>query len=306
MKRFVWVTTIVFGGGIAALMVASMILQRQAEQQPGGVHSDLRTTMRNVRHALENWQETSLGEQTSATFGLWLSLTEWDHKVPLRDPVLPPEVAYSRIFDAVEQGDVHKVRKYRSLLSALETFPSVKFPGMTPEQVDVNYEVSDGSLTGWLVSSFRAGEGGYFLKEFALETHLPAESGEGDVFHEGTFTPAFEPLIEKLLTSLVSGKPEDLREVMTFAPGTSDDEVRRRIDVLRAQISQEVERRLKKMLPVTGPLVRGTQRFAFRVRGTVPGETGDRKLQLDMSVSGKEPLRLLDFNVRLLTETAKP
>jgi len=305
MKRFVWITTIVFGGGIAALMVASMILQRQVERQPGGVPSDLRTTMRGVQHALTHWQEKELVELASedAIFYLWHALTDWRHTVPPQpDERFSGPIAYNKMFDAVGQADPHKVRKYKSLLSALETFPSITFPNMTPERIDIQYEVVDGDLHGWLAAQFTPGDSGCYLERFALETGLPGERAEGDLFSEGAGVPAFEETMERLLATLISGKTDELRSVMVFKPETSDDAVRKEIDRIRKQMPPEIERRIKKMLPVMGPLPRGTQWVAFRVAGIVPGETGDRKLALDMKVTLDVPIRIVDFQVGHLRE----
>jgi len=309
MKRFVWITIVVFGGGLAALMVASMLLQREVGRVPLGAKQDLRTVMRNVRHALEHWVPEMLAEHAVDVDGLSLSLTNWDHAHPDRQrKTLPPAEAYNRMFRTVEGGDAEAVRKYKSLLSALETFPSVTFTGMELEAASVTYEIRNDPAYVWMNAGFKPGEVGYVLDRF--ECQLDATAAGPIALTEGEGTLGLREAVDKLFDAIATMNTKAFRAVMVLDEKASDAEVLARLRGLRERVmgaggKHSVEL-ISRMVPTVASLPAGVKWVGFYVTGRVVGEFDEKRLWLRLHVTNETPVRILKFGVGGVKDPTPP
>ena len=277
MRRLMWVAIVVFGGGITALMVASLLLQRAAGTAPPG---DLKTSVTGLREALTDWDYEKVARHTG----------------DITRPV------YQQMFDDANGDDADRRSRFAGVLSSMDTFPSMRFTRMKPERVDVHYEVSDGTSTARPVTSFIPREGGYFLHaaRFPVTSTAPS-TGAPIVFHPGDNLPLSQA-VETLFDTLTSGSVDDFRTLMSLNPKLSAEDVMKRLDQVRALVMTLRDARLRKMLPEVGPLPRGTQWF----RVLVVGEVDAKRLWLELTVIPGDPVRFSSVRGGTITGAAAP
>ena len=277
MRRLVWVAIVVFGGGITALMVASLLLHRAAGTAASG---DLKTAVTGLREAL----------------------SRWDYEDVTRHTTDIPRQAYQQMFDDANGGDPVRRSHFEGLLSSMDTFPSVRFTDVRPERVDVSYEVSDGTSATKPVTSFVPHEGAYFLHaaRFPVASTAPS-SGVEIVFHEGDNLP-LDAAVEKLFDTLTTGSVDEFRTLMTMKEETPAREVTKRLDQLRALVMTCRDARIRKMIPRVGPPPRGTRWF----RILVAAEVDEKRLWLEMTVIPGTPVRFGDFKAGLIKGPVVP
>ena len=301
--RFVWIAIFAFGAGVAALMAASVLLHRTAAV---AAPEDLKTSVMGVRQAMTEWS--------------WEKLTKYTSDIP-------GEI-YQQMFDDANAGDPARANKFKGVLSAMDTFPSIRFPNIKPDRVDVNYEVEDGTSASCPTASFVRREEGYFLRIMRFRiasTETPPDAPivfrEGDnvaldetvekltetppdapiVFREGD-NVALDETVEKLFDTLTRGTLDEFRTLMMLKEDLSRKEVMTRLDEVRALVMTYRDSRLRKMIPKVGPLPRGTKWFRVFVAGEVDG----KKLWLDMTVVPGDPVRFRNFNAGLVKERRLP
>jgi len=278
MRRFLWIA-LIFGGGIAALMVASIVLQQQADKKGAGSSEDLHTLVANVRQALTDWDYDKLRLHTSDI----------------------PKRVFQQMFDDANGGDLDRVRKFKGVLSAMDVFPSIRFPNIRPTRVDVSYEVEDGPAAAKPVTSFVARDDGFFLRTVRFPVSSADEGPTGEItFHEGD-NISFVNLLEKLSDVLTAGKLEDFRSLMAVDHTMVDGEARQLLDDMRAQVMACRTNRLKKMLPLMGSLPRGTK----WLRLLVIGEVEEKRLWIEMEVVPGTSARLRKFRAGVIKKRAR-
>ena len=273
MRRFLWITFI-FGGGIAALMVASIVLQQQSNKKGAGSSEDLHTLVANVRQALTDWDYDKLSRHTSDI----------------------PKRVFQQMFDDANGGDPDRVRKFKGVLSAMDVFPSIRFPNIRPTRVDVAYEVEDGTAAAKPVTSFANRDDGFFLRTVRFPVSSADEGTTGVItFHEGDNISLVD-VLETLSDVLTAGKLDDFRSLMAVDRPMVDGEAMQLLDDMRAQMMACRTNRLRKMLPLVGPLPRGTKWF----RLLVIGEVDEKRLWIEMEVVPGKSARLRKFRAGLM------
>ena len=263
MRRLLWIVFI-FVGGTAALMVASILLQQHAGR-PG---DDLRSTVLALHDALAEWDYARVQQVTDG---------------------LPPE-AYRDMSDRAH-GGAEGLRWFEGTLAAMEAFPSVRFPDVKPDRVDVQYEVIDGETKAAVGAGFvPLKEGGWFMKSVMFRLAEPEGGAAGPiVFREGDNAP-LAPMLDRLFESLVSGTPETFRALVILSDNTPAAAARA-FDLARSQVMTCRSDRLRRMLPAVGSLPRGTR----WLRVSVAAKVDEKPLWLDFAVQLGEPPRVGRF-----------
>jgi hypothetical protein len=255
MKRLLWITLALAVGLIVALMIASLLLQQQA----GKVVDDLRAPVASLREALLAWDRERVRACTDT----------------ITDDL------YLKWFEDYHSGDARRKRMFKGILASMAAFPSVRFEGVKPDRVDVQYEVRDGAARTLVRTSLTPRpEGGWSLKiaRFPVASDDNA-STEPIVFREGD-NVSLAATADRLFESLMS--PEDFRAFMGFADNETAQAAKLLSDT-RTQVMACNSDRLKRMLPVVGPLPRGTKWFQLIVSAKVD----DSPLRLDFVVEPK-------------------
>jgi hypothetical protein len=267
---------LIFGGGVAALMVGFIVLEHQTGSLQAGAREDLKTAVTTLRQTLTRWDYEKLGRYTSGI----------------------SRPAFQRMFDDAKGGDPAGLHRFRALLSAMDTFPSIRFTDVKPESVDVSYEVEErGCSTRPVVSFVRREDGRTGSNLFFMPTaRFPTATGGGGgqessddspvTFREGKALP-LSTIVEKLFDALASGSLDDFRSLMV--PGKMDVEqaddieerlLRGRLDAIRQQVMACGASRLRKMIPNVGALPNGTRWFHL----SVVADVDEKKLMLDINV----------------------
>lgn len=276
-RRFVWIAIFAFGAGVAALMAASVLLHRTAAV---AAPEDLKTSVMGVRQAMTEWS--------------WEKLTKYTSDIPRE--------TYQQMFDDANAGDPARANKFKGVLSAMDTFPSMRFPNIKPDRVDVNYEVEDGTSASCPTAVFVPREEGYFLRVMRFRIASTETSPDAPiVFREGD-NVALDETVEKLFDTLTRGTLDEFRTLMMLKEDLSRKEVMTRLDEVRALVMTYRDSRLRKMIPKVGPLPRGTKWFRVFVAGEVDG----KKLWLDMTVVPGDPVRFRNFNAGLVKKRQLP
>lgn len=279
MRRFLWIAMI-FGGGIAALMVAAIALHHQSLSMGPGLRQDLKTTVKELRTAFGTWEYEQVTQYTSDM----------------------SRRAFQQIFDNAHGGDPYRTRMFAGALASMDAFPSVRFRDVKPEQVDVSYEAWDGTSGTKPETSFIPRGEGWFLRRAQFPVTSTDKNGLSPlVFHEGD-NLSLEEGVEKLFDTLTTGSLEDFRSLMMLEPAVEKSEVVRLLDDIRAQVLSCRASRLKKLLPRLGPLPRGVRWF----RILVVAEIDEKKLWLDMEVVPGEVVRFRSFRSGLIKEPVPP
>jgi len=275
MKRFLWIA-LIFGGGVMALMLASIILghfQQKVKESGAASQADLKAAVTAVRRALADWDYEELTRHTSGV----------------------PRQAYQQMFDDAHGDNPDRLRKLKGMFSAMDAFPSIRFPKIQPERVDVNYEVIDEtSTTRPAVSGVRK-EGGFFLQAVGF----PVASTENRldapiVFREGV-SVSLHDTAERFFNSLASERIDDFLAMMMLENEPKPDATKL-LNYIRTQVMTCHADRLKEMLPEVGCLPRGTRWF----RLVVVGQVDQKRPWLDMEVVPGDPVRVRRFRAGLI------
>ncbi|KPJ57621.1 MAG: hypothetical protein AMS16_01245 [Planctomycetes bacterium DG_58] len=276
-RRFLWVAIFALGAGVAALMAASVMLHRAVGVAGPG---DLKTPVMGLRQAMTEWN--------------WEKLTTYTSDIPRE--------TYQQMFDDANAGDPARASKLKGVLSAMDTFPSIRFPNIEPERVDVNYEVADGTSAAMATVSFVPREQGYFLRVVRFPVISTEKRPDATiVFREGD-NVALDDALEKLFDTLTRGTLDEFRALMMLGDDLSRKDVMARLDETRALVMTYRDSRLRKMIPKVGPLPHGTKWF----RVLVVGEVDDKNLWLDMTVVPGDPVRFRSFKAGRMKERQSP
>ena len=271
MRRFLMIAFL-FVGGVVALMVASLVLQQHA----GRPVDNLRTTVAALRDALADW--------------------DYDRVKKCARGIEPDQ--YEQMFSRAHAGGADGKRWFAGMLSAMDTYPSVRFDDVKPDLVAVNYGVRDGTSRLAVATTFKPGkEGGWFLQTAAFRPESAPEAptapiafGEGDnVSLVATADRLFETLVQSDLASF---------RALVITPDNSPEGILKLRDGLRAQVLNCKDERLRRMLPTLGKLPRGTQWLQVIVMAKVD----DKPLQLDFVIEFGPPLRIGRFICGLFRE----
>jgi hypothetical protein len=243
------------GGVIVALMVASLLLQQQARV----VVRDLRALVATLREAVLAWDYERVAEVTDNI----------------------PRETYAQWFDDWHSGDARRRQRLDGMLASMAVFPSLRFGDVTPDRVGIQYEVVDPPARTLVSAGFvPRKEGGWSLKAADFRVALTDNASTAPiVFFEGDDV-SLAATADRLFESLMS--LEAFRAFMGFA----DNETAQATNLLtdmRTQVMACNSDRLKRMLPVVGPLPRGTKWFRVVVSATVE----DNPLRLDFIVEPK-------------------
>lgn len=299
MKRFVWVTIIIFGVGIAALMIASLLLQRQVDKAPAGPERDLRTTMRNIAHALREGLPDRLLTHAEDINGLLLAITA----TPPERPLSPAE-AYNEITRQKDSGEAAVKARYASLLSVLDTFPSVMFPGVDAlDKARVVYEFRSGDAHVLVEAGFRSGEEGYILEAFKCDVH--PSGTEAIVLTEGETALDVATAVNTLLDAISKMDMAKFRTSMGLDATVPAKDVLARLNRVRATVMgcDEKDGRTGKhgadlvprMVPTVGALPKHVKSVQVSVRGQVQSDYGSRRLWLGLHLTNETPVRIKDL-----------
>ena len=273
MKRFIWIA-VIFGGSIAALMAASIILQQQAGTVVGGSGDDLKTVVSQLRLALVegNYEKVCL-----YTSGI-------------------SRPTFQKLFDDANRGDPAGRRRFEGVLSVLDTFPSMRFATLKPCRVDVAYKLLDGTSSAELSATFKPGDDGYFLRQIRFAAVGTDNSAEMPiVFHQGEPLD-LEALLDRLFDVLTSGNLAEFRTLM-MAEGLEQEQLVEYLDRTRREVMSVGVEGLKRMLPETGLLPRGAQRFLLQVAEERRGKTS--WMRVDADLTGEGAPRLFGFRAAL-------
>jgi hypothetical protein len=259
MKRFLWIT-LIFGGGVGALMVAAVILLSKTEEARKVASQDLRSTVEELRAALTAW--------------------DYDRVAAVTSDITKEE--FDRLH--AESRDRKTARLVAGRLSAMETFPSVRFTGAKPQVVEVSCDVRDGAASARCETRFvlvdrpLVGQGGYFLERAQFNVTSDDNAPPGPVeFHAGDAVE-LRRLTERLFDALAKGDLADLRTLLKLPDDPSATQAF--VDTIRVRVMNCGVEKLRPLIPDVGALPKGTT----RLRIVIEGDSGGKPLRLAFEI----------------------
>ncbi len=276
MRRMLWLALIAVGG-IVLLMLASIVLQQRAATAVG----DLRAPVATLAEGLKHWDFEKVQAATE-------------------DPVILTD-RYEKWFAGAHSNNPAQQRILRGLISSLETFPSIRFPGARPERVEVLYEAKDGQSHARMALGFVPKDGGWILKSARPAVASDDNTSVSPIeFHEGD-NIAVASTVRKLFDALMTGRPEDLSAVMRMPDNATT--ARQAIDDLRGEVVPCRADRLEQMLPVVGKMPQGWMFLRLNIIAKVDGRPMGMDMVFEPNSSG---IRLARFHCGLMSERAAP